>query len=83
MQTARREELAEGGQAPSDMPAFQAYWGKPAVRNDRGDKGNVSIIRSLVRAIVLPDHFRFDSSGPGSAVARLAWGPQPVSSPAT
>ena len=52
----RREELAVDGQAPSDIPAFQPYWGKPAVRNDRGDNGNVSIIRSLVRAIVLPDH---------------------------
>jgi hypothetical protein len=26
----------------------------PLARNDRGDDGNVSIIRSLVRAIVLP-----------------------------
>jgi hypothetical protein len=25
-----------GGKALSDMPAFQPYWGKPAVRNDRG-----------------------------------------------
>src|SRR6266849_8029071 len=24
------------GQTLSDMPAFQPYWGKPAVRNDRG-----------------------------------------------
>jgi len=24
------------GKAPSDKPAFQPYWGKPAVRNDRG-----------------------------------------------
>jgi hypothetical protein len=53
-QTARREELAVAGQAPSDMPAFQPDWRKSAVRNDRGDDGNVSIIRSLVRAIVLP-----------------------------
>ena len=29
--------------------------GKPAVRNLRGDDGNVGIIRSPVRAIVLPD----------------------------
>lgn len=55
MQTARREELAVDGKAPSDIPAFQPDWGKPTVRNDRGDDGNVSIIRSLVRAIVLPD----------------------------
>jgi hypothetical protein len=56
LQTARREELAVDGKAPSDIPAFQPDWGKPTVRNDRGDDGNVSIIRSLVRAIVLPDH---------------------------
>ena len=37
------------------MPAFQPYWGKPAVRNDRGDRGNVGIIRSPVRASILPD----------------------------
>src|ERR1700689_374852 len=38
------------------MPAFQPYWGKLAVRNDRGDRGNVGIIRSPVRASILPDH---------------------------
>src|SRR5580700_1083520 len=32
--------------ALSDRPAFQPYWGKPAVRNDRGGGGNVGIIRS-------------------------------------
>src|SRR5215471_7388969 len=32
------------------MPSFQPYWGKPAVRNDRGDRGDVGIIRSPVRA---------------------------------
>jgi hypothetical protein len=42
--------------ALSDRPAFQPYWGKPAVRNDRGDGGNVGIIRSPLRATVLPDH---------------------------
>jgi hypothetical protein len=36
--------------APSEMPAFQPYRGKPAVRNDREDRGNVGIIRSPVRA---------------------------------
>ena len=34
---------------------MEPYWGKPAVRNLRGDDGNVGIIRSPVRAIVLPD----------------------------
>ena len=43
------------GKAPSDMPAFQPYWGKPAVRNDRGERGKVGIIRSPVRASFLPD----------------------------
>src|SRR6266404_2920151 len=38
------------------MPAFQPYRGKPAVRNDRGDRGNVGIIRSPLRASILPDH---------------------------
>ena len=38
------------GKAPPEMPAFQPYRGKPAVRNDRGDRGNVGIIRSPVRA---------------------------------
>ena len=58
LQTARHEELAVDGKAPSDIPAFQPDWGKPTVRNDRGDDGNVSIIRSLVRAIVLPDRWQ-------------------------
>src|SRR5215471_10847931 len=38
------------------MPSFQPYWGKPAVRNDRGDRGDVGIIRSPVRASILPDY---------------------------
>src|SRR6516164_982303 len=42
------------GKAPSERPAFQPYRGKPAVRNDRGDRGDVGIIRSPVRASVLP-----------------------------
>src|SRR5215472_475834 len=37
------------------MPSFQPYWGKPAVRNDKGDRGDVGIIRSPVRASILPD----------------------------
>jgi hypothetical protein len=44
------------GKAPSDKPALKPYWGKPAVRNFRGGDGNVGIIRSPVRAIVLPDN---------------------------
>jgi hypothetical protein len=45
----------EPGKAPSEMPAFKPYWGKPTVRNFRGDRGNVGIIRSPVRATLLPD----------------------------
>src|SRR4051812_35535048 len=44
------------GKAPPDRPAFQPYWGKPAVRNERGDRGNVGIIRSPVRASILPNY---------------------------
>src|SRR3954466_8014946 len=47
--------LWRSGKAPPDRPAFQPYWGKPAVRNERGDRGNVGIIRSPVRASILPD----------------------------
>src|SRR4051812_41039757 len=43
------------GKAPPDRPAFQPYWGNPAVRNERGDRGNVGIIRSPVRASILPN----------------------------
>jgi hypothetical protein len=43
------------GKAPSERPTFQPYWGKPAVRNDGGDRGDVGIIRSPVRASILPD----------------------------
>src|SRR2546422_10267239 len=43
------------GKARSERRAFQPYRGKPAVRNDRGDRGDVGIIRSPVRASVLPD----------------------------
>jgi hypothetical protein len=35
---------------------LKPYWGKPTVRNFRGDDGNVGIIRSPVRAIALPDN---------------------------
>src|SRR3954451_18777908 len=47
--------LGRPGKPPPDRPAFQPYWGKPAVRNERGDRGNVGIIRSPVRASILPD----------------------------
>ena len=43
------------GKAPTERPALEPYWGKLTVRNLRGDDGNVGIIRSPVRAIVLPD----------------------------
>jgi hypothetical protein len=35
------------------MLALKPYWGKPTVRNFREDDGNVGIIRSPNRAIVL------------------------------
>jgi hypothetical protein len=53
------------GKAPPERPAFQPYRGKLAVRNDRGDRGNVGIIRSPVRASILPDLIR-GISAPGT-----------------
>src|ERR1700736_5146393 len=41
--------------APLGKPALQPYWGKLTVRNDRGDRGNVGIIRSPIRASIPPD----------------------------
>ncbi len=41
--------------ATPEIPALKPYRGKPAVRNFREDDGNVGIIRSPLRAIVLPD----------------------------
>jgi hypothetical protein len=46
--------VREGAVRQASLSA-RPYWGKPAVRNDRGDGGNVGIIRSPLRATVLPD----------------------------
>jgi hypothetical protein len=50
--------------APLGQSAFQPYWGKLAVRNDRGDRGNVGIIRSPISASILPDPSRTSAPGP-------------------
>src|ERR1700687_4337639 len=52
--------------APLETSAFQPYRGKPAVRNVRGDRGNVGIIRSPVRASILPDWHQHRLSAPPS-----------------
>src|SRR6202035_2950635 len=54
--------------APLGKPTFQPYWGKPAVRNDRGDRGNVGIIRRPIRASILPDSHSETSSDIGPAI---------------
>src|SRR5215471_5604513 len=73
-----RAEFAVDGKAPSEIPAFQPDWRKSAVRNDRGDDGNGGIIRSPIRAIVLPDRtpgvdrlFFLISGGPPRSWLRL------------
>src|SRR5262245_50013400 len=50
----QEDEIHE--RAPPGKPAFQPYWGKPAVRNDREDRGNVGIIeaRSAPRSYPTP-----------------------------
>src|SRR5450631_4438929 len=59
------------------MPAFQPYWGKPAVRNDRGGRGNVGIIRSPVRASILPDPLTSTCELTGRSGRRLNNDPGP------
>src|SRR6516165_7031235 len=55
-QTVRRELNSQStGRPRLKLPAFQPDWRKSAVRNERGDDGNGGIIRSPIRAIVLPD----------------------------
>src|SRR3954469_20185142 len=71
----RLQPLASG-KAPPDGPAFQPYWGKPAVRNERGDRGNVGIMRSPVRASILPD--TLDRSTLADWVGRAAFHLRPV-----
>jgi hypothetical protein len=66
---------ASGGKAPSEMPAFQPYRGKPAVRNVRGDRGNTGIIRSPVRASIVGGGPEFRKAGtyPRSPVVYPTW----------
>src|SRR6202035_2674097 len=60
------------GKAASEIPALKPYRGKLAVRNFRGDDGNVGIIRSPLRAIVLPDsaHLVSVNCSPGDRAHR-------------
>ena len=67
------------GKALSETPALEPYWGKPAVRNLREENGNVGIIRSLVRAIVLPDSRPNLFSRVSVCSERLATAPRPIS----
>src|ERR1700693_483565 len=55
------------GKAAPEIPALKPYRGKPAVRNFREGDGNVGIIRSPLRAIVLPDLLGRVPGAPGSA----------------
>src|ERR1700757_2736136 len=61
--------------APLGKPTFQPYWGKPAVRNEREDRGNVGIIRSPLRASILPDYIngRFWRAKRSFAKGRKTW----------
>src|SRR6266581_8099879 len=67
-QTMRRDTWTPSGKAPPDRPALKPYRGKPAVRNFRGDDGDVGIIRSPVRAIALPDLTSEDLPDPNNRV---------------
>ena len=63
-----RQLGAPAGKAPFDKPTLKPYWGKLTVRNFRGDGGNVGIIRSPLRASVLPDR----ASGVEEPTPRMA-----------
>jgi len=63
---------AGSGKALSDRSALEPYWGKPAVRNLRRDDGNGGIIRSPIRAIVLPDPLAPTSVEPALRAPRRA-----------
>ena len=60
--------------ALSEMPAFQPYWGKPAVRNDRGDRGDVGCARKAgaVQWVKVPPGQGL-ASRPGSECCRNGW----------
>ena len=59
------------GKAPSDRPAFQPYWGKPAVRNERGGGGNVGIIEARTAPPSYPTVGGLgEGRGPGSRSPR-------------
>ena len=64
--TARRDR-----KVLSEMLALEPYRGKPAVRNLRGDDGNVGIIRSPVRAIVLLDNSKFETNLRGNSKSEI------------
>jgi len=69
--------------APLGQSAFQPYWGKLAVRNDRGDRGNVGIIRSPIRASILPDqtgHSPRQAVSPGGSCSPARTGAPPWTS---
>jgi hypothetical protein len=52
---------------------FSRTGGKPAVRNDREDRGNVGIIRSPVRASILPDRTFAFATIPIQAALDHSW----------
>src|SRR6202163_4646187 len=78
-QTGRRSAYAgsrlklidASGRSRLPRQPFSRTEGKPAVRNVRGDRGNVGIIRSPVRATILPDR---PGSHPGRRRDRLSGG---------
>src|SRR5262249_22133365 len=46
MQNGRHDTWTPQGKAPASKPGLKPDWGKPAVRNFRGDHGNVGIIEA-------------------------------------
>src|SRR6516165_6225387 len=49
-----RLKRVKARKAPSEKPAFQPYRGKPAVRNDRGDRGKEQPTRPQSSGVQVP-----------------------------
>jgi hypothetical protein len=53
------------------MPTFQPYWGKPAVRDDRGTVETAASFEARFRATVLPDKRKHGGNSEAPATERV------------
>ena len=73
----RLNRETSGVKALSERPALQPYWGKPAVRNDRGDNGNFNPEKKELNCnhgVLITDEI-FDAYLKCKTKAHLTFGP--------